>query len=250
MSWLSGRDAPEIINNVYQSTRPKRVNPNDVNVVQKISDIYTRHPGMPAGVVLSLAEGGSDMDMVDVVAQQSAKQFAAKQAKEAQTRPEAPEWERGNSPEELLWDAGKGIWKGTRWLLGNTVGRAGVVKDAVKTVSAALDTTGQVVQNAAAILSNDEAGEDFVSAFSRGSGGPNGFQEYTRDFLESTSLGALNNGDDSGSGFFLSGEAEVSRAEAARRVRGEINGHTWTIGRGAASEFVTPGTKPYMFLSG
>jgi len=250
MSWLSGRDAPEIINNVYQSTRPKRVNPNDVHVVQKISDIYTRHPGMPAGVVLSLAEGNTEMDMVDVVAQQSAKAAAAKQVKEVQTRPEAPEWERGNSPEELIWDAGKGIWKGTRWLLGNTVGRAGVVKDAVKTVSAALDTTGQFVQNAAAIVTNDEAGETFLDSLTGNPSITGGFREYTQDFLESTSLGALQNNEDSGSGFFLSGEAEVSRAEAARRIRGEINGHTWTIGRGAASQFVTPGTLPYTFLSG
>jgi hypothetical protein len=40
------------------------------------------------------------------------------------------------------------------------------------------------------------------------------------------------------------------QAERARRYRGEIDGHAWTLGRGAASLFTQPGSKPYNILSG
>lgn len=245
MSWLSGKDAPDIINNVYQQNKPKRTNPNDAVVAQKVSEIYTRYPSMPAGVVLSLAEGNAEMDMIDVVAQQSAKAAAAKRVKEIETRPEYGYFGR-YSPVSLVGQATDGVWAGAKWILGNTVGRAGVIKDIVKGASATLDTTAQVAQNLASGAYSEGEASELLDPRSRNFLNPAG----VKDFFESTSVGALTSGDDSGSGFFLSGEAEVNRAEAARRVRGEINGHTWTIGRGAASVVSTPGTKPYMFLSG
>jgi len=246
MSWLSGKDAPDVINNVYQSTRPKRINPNDANVAQKISDIYTRHPGMPAGVVLGLAEGNAEMSMVDVVAQQSAKAAAAKQVKETQTRRPDAYYDPTFSPDELVLNATKGVFNAGKWILGNTVGKLGLVKDVVKATSASMDTAGQIAQNVASGEWGDGEASQLLDPRSSNFMNPKGVQ----DFFESTSIGALNSGLDSGSGFFLSGAAEENRAEAARRLRGEINGHTWTIGRGAASVFSTPGTKPYMFLSG
>lgn len=76
---------------------------------------------------------------------------------------------------------------------------------------------------------------------------PAGFDGW----FKSTQLGSLM-GDPSqaGSGFFVGGQVAEKQAERARRVRGTIDGHAWTVGRGAAEQVFSPNSKPYAILSG
>ena len=107
------------------------------------------------------------------------------------------------------------------------------VKAASRWTFAGLQLVPDVVQNVSAEIfsPNDPAGFD--------------------GWFKSTQLGTMvANSSDSGSGWFFGGEAAEKQAERARRVRGTINGHAWTIGRGAADVVFTPGSKEYNILSG
>lgn len=76
---------------------------------------------------------------------------------------------------------------------------------------------------------------------------PEGFDGW----FKSTSLGSLMaNSKEAGTGFFVGGETAKDQARRAREVRGTINGHAWTIGRGAANVAFTPGSGAYNFMSG
>jgi hypothetical protein len=67
----------------------------------------------------------------------------------------------------------------------------------------------------------------------------------------STDLGTLIANDEvAGEGWFMGGRAAELQAERARRYRGEIDGHAFTIGRGIATTFLQPGSKEYNILSG
>lgn len=67
----------------------------------------------------------------------------------------------------------------------------------------------------------------------------------------STDLGSLISNDEvAGEGFFIGGRAAELQAERARRYRGTIDNHAWTLGRGVASLVVQPGSEPYRYLSG
>ena len=70
-------------------------------------------------------------------------------------------------------------------------------------------------------------------------------------WFKSTSLGTMTgNSDEAGSGWFMAGTAAEKQAERARQFRGTINGHAWTVGRGAASAVFQPGSMQYNILSG
>lgn len=110
------------------------------------------------------------------------------------------------------------------------------VYDKAKAVSrwtfAALQFAPDVAQNVASQVfsGNDPAGID--------------------GWFASTQLGALASGQNAGTGFFIGDEAAKTQAQKAREFRGTINGHAWTIGRGAADVFFTPGSREYSLLSG
>jgi len=111
------------------------------------------------------------------------------------------------------------------------------VYDKVKTASrwsiASLDLIPDLLQNTAsqAFSKNDPAGFD--------------------GWFKSTKFGTmLSDSEISGEGFFIGGEAATNQAERAREFRGTINGSAWSIGRGAAEVWFTPGSKPYSILSG
>jgi hypothetical protein len=66
-----------------------------------------------------------------------------------------------------------------------------------------------------------------------------------------TDLGSMiANDTESGSGYFMSGKARELQAERARRYRGTIGGHAWTIGRGFASTVSSPDTMAFNLISG
>jgi hypothetical protein len=70
-------------------------------------------------------------------------------------------------------------------------------------------------------------------------------------FFKSTSLGTMfQDSGLAGEGWFMGGKAMEKQAERARRFRGTVGDSAWTIGRGAADVFFTPGSKEYSILSG
>ncbi len=114
--------------------------------------------------------------------------------------------------ERTVWDKVKGV---SRWTF------------------ASLNVVPDLVQNAAA--------EAFSPNDPRGMDG----------FFKSTQLGSmLADSQDTGDGFFIGGAAAKNQAQRARETRGTINGHAWTIGRGAASVAFTPGSVAYNVMSG
>ena len=115
------------------------------------------------------------------------------------------------------------------WFERNVYGKA---KALSRWTFAALQFAPDVAQNAASQMfsNNDPAGID--------------------GWFASTQLGSLASGKDAGTGFFLGGEAAKTQAQKAREFRGTINGHAWTIGRGAADIVFTPGSREYSLLSG
>jgi len=67
----------------------------------------------------------------------------------------------------------------------------------------------------------------------------------------STDLGSLiANDEEAGSGFFIGGRAKELQAERARRYRGTVGGHAWTIGRGLASVVSKPDSTAFNIISG
>jgi hypothetical protein len=107
------------------------------------------------------------------------------------------------------------------------------VKETARWSFAALNTAPEIAQNVASQIAspNDPAGFD--------------------GWFKSTSLGTMfADSNEAGEGWFLGGSAAEKQAERAREVRGTINGSAWTVGRGAADVFFTPGSKEYSILSG
>lgn len=75
--------------------------------------------------------------------------------------------------------------------------------------------------------------------------------DSVKGWFISTDLGTLIANDEvAGEGWFMGGRAAELQADRARRYRGEIDGHAFTIGRGIATTFLQPGSKPYSVLSG
>ena len=67
----------------------------------------------------------------------------------------------------------------------------------------------------------------------------------------STDLGSLiENDKEAGDGYFVGGNTAKLQAERAKRYRGEIDGHAFTIGRGFAHVLTQPGSREYNILSG
>ena len=109
----------------------------------------------------------------------------------------------------------------------------GNIKETARWGFAALQFTPEIAQNVASQIfsENDPAGWD--------------------GWFKSTALGTMvANSEDAGTGWFMGGTAEEKQAERARQFRGTINGHAWTIGRGAAAGVFTPGSVQYNILSG
>lgn len=241
MTWIDARDEIRLLTDV--EARQKRVSkPSDKMVSDNLSIIYREYPFLPAGVALSLAESNADSGTIALAAQQAGKTASAKYAKEAQQRAKAAEQQSQSG-----WKTfGGNIWDGVKWVGSNTVGRIPGSKEASRLVSAASMTGAELVQNTASLFApNNEDGTELVSTFTQGN-----FGAAAKDFVASTSIGALAGGDDVGSGYFVGGPAEESRAAAARRFRGTVNGSTWTVGRGAADGVFIAGSLPYTFLSG
>ena len=120
--------------------------------------------------------------------------------------------------------------KSQSWFERNVYGK---VKETARWGFASLQFTPELAQNVASQIfsDNDPAGWD--------------------GWFKSTSLGTMTgNSEEAGTGWFIGGTAEEKQAERARQFRGTVNGHAWTIGRGAAAGVFKPGSVQYNVLSG
>ena len=236
MSWIDKRDQAQLLAEVRQNVnRKKKQNPNDVAVAQRLSQIYGRHPYMPTGVALSLAEANADAATVDAVAMSSTKNKYIKMADEQQTPVKDDRWKdpaTWNPNEGLGWDD---VMKPVSWLLGKTVGNIGALKTASRYTFAALESGPQHIAN----------------YFSRVTDPNRGTNDLT-DASVSTSIGALlQNPELQGEGFFIDEKLEAKRVEAVRRYRWQLaNGQSYTVGGGAANMVFTPGSVPFNLVSG
>jgi hypothetical protein len=234
MSWINPKDEQQLYADV--AARMKKfheVNSNDAVVAGRIAAIYKQHPYMATGVVLALAEANADQATIDAAAAKSAYNQYLKAAENPPPPTVDPKTEIKKS--RFSWD---GVFKvvstPVKWALGNTLGRSDELKAGVKVLTATAETAKQTWDNWAS-----RATDPYRST------------NDTENFWASTSLGALmQNWDESGDGFFLGGEAEKTRVEKVKKYRWQINGESYTIGRGAANVIFTPGSQPYRFLSG
>jgi hypothetical protein len=194
----------------------------DPVVAKRIAEIYKKSPYIPANIILAMAKQGTSDAAISAITPAAAKQSLTT-----------------NDPNKK---------KNKSWFQSN-------VMDNFKTVSrwsfAALQAVPDVAQNLAAeaFSPNDPAGMD--------------------GFFRSTQLGTMlaasqgatmdvTNPDgtitkkpiDNGNGFLIGEDAMKNQAQKAREFRGTINGHAWTVGRGAAQMAFKPGSKPYSLLSG
>ena len=240
MSWIDKRDEQLLLAEIQQTQKTKGVKkPTDVVVGQRLSQIYNRHPYIPTGVALSLAEANADMATVDAVAMRSTTNKYIKMADEQQgTKAIDDLWKN-----PATWDPNAGIgWddivKPVTWLLGKT-GKALGELDALKTASrytfATLESSKEHMANYLSRLTDPNRGTNDLT-----------------DASVSTSIGALLKWPElQGDGFFISDELEEKRVEAVRRYRWQLaNGDSYTPGRGGAQMVFTPGSKPYEILSG
>ena len=194
----------------------------DPVVAKRIAEIYKKSPYIPANIILAMAKQGVSDAAVNALAPAAGKYAVT-----------------SNDPNKK---------KNKSWF-------QRTVMDNFKTVSrwtfASLQAVPDMAQNLAA------------EAFSPND--PAGMQGFFRSTQLGTMLAAsqgatmdVQNPDgtitkkpiDVGSGFLMGEEAMKNQAQKAREFRGTINGHAWTVGRGAAQLAFTPGSKPYSLLSG
>lgn len=242
MPFYDYRDEPEMLKDAQMRAKPQAPNANDALVAKRLGEIYGRHPYMQAGVALSLAEAGADMAMVDQVAMKSATVGYAKAQQNAsgQKNPTdvPPEFK-----ESLKVSLVKKGLKGLSWLGGNTLGRISALKTASRYTVAAFQFPYEYAANYMSLKTDPDKEAKEATASSR--------WVLPENMFASTSLGAmLQRGSESGEGFFVGGEAEEKRVEKVKKFRWQINGESYTVGRGTANMILTPGSKPYKFLSG
>lgn len=236
MSWIDKRDEPQLLAEVEQNIkRKKQTNPNTALVGERLAGIYRRHPYIPTGVALSLAEANADVATVDAVAMSSAMNKMVKLADEQMQPRKDDSWK-----DPKTWDPNAGFgWddvvKPVGWLLGKTVGSIAPLKTASRYTFAALESGPQHIANYLSRVTD-----------------PNRPTSDVTDASVSTSIGALLKWPElQGDGFFIDEELQEKRTEAVRRYRWQLaNGDSYTPGRGGAQMVFTPGSAPYSLVSG
>jgi len=200
----------------------------DPLITERISYINNRAPWIPANTQLSLAKNYASDDAVDKAAELHARNLN----------------DNPDSVQELYSPIRK-------YLVSNKVG------DAIKAVNEGkpvdrnffersvdnLYSTLKQTSRATGAL-GASIPEALQTVFSLGTLGTEEGRQRSfeiKDALDSFSLfQLLNNWDDQGDGFFLSEELMAQQSEAARRIRGTINGSAFTIGRGVAGTLNIP----------
>jgi len=178
------------------------------SLAQTVGDIYQKYSSANPGVLLAVAQGIDNglmtSDLADKLLQDT-----------IQTEMD----------ETASYGIGGKDGK-TSWYERNVFNN---VKTGVKYTTAGLNTLYEFGQGALAKTGAALAGQgSFLDVFDDG-------------WFISTSLGSLiENGDESGYGWFIGGKANELQAQRARDYRGEVSGHAWTLGRGIAHVFFQP----------
>lgn len=240
MTWYDKKNEQQLYSDVakrFKTSQEK--NSNDAVVASRISAIYSKYPYMATGVVLALAEAGADEATIKAAADKSAHNAYLKAAENPAPPNITPQqkeaYDAVRNPSTFSWSGVmRGVSKPVKWAWENTLGRSDEVKAGIRVLSATAETGKQVWDNYASRITD-----------------PNRSTDDIENFWASTSLGALmQNWDKAGSGLTVGGEAEKIRVEKVKKYRWQINGQSYTIGRGAANMVFQPGSRPYSFLSG
>jgi len=118
------------------------------------------------------------------------------------------------------------------------------VYDKVKTASRWTFATMQAVPDVAMNAASDilDSGPEQ---------GGTGWASSISGWWHSTKLGSMMSDSNlAGEGFFAGKQLEELQAERAKRYRGEVNGHAWTVGRGSVNMLVPVDSYAGKFLSG
>lgn len=194
---------------------------------QKVGDIYRQSPWMEPAAILSLAKGGASPSAVDAMSNAASKVSYQNAAK----GPEDPPW----------WKRALGFGLSKLGIIGKTLEAAhidGPIKTGLRWADAVMRTPWALVNNVASDFIDDERDRP-------------GTMSSIEGWWSSTPLGTMmGNSKLAGEGYITGEKLNELQAERAKKYREEINGHAYTIGRGAANLVFKPGSKPYNFLSG
>ena len=199
---------------------------------QRLAAIYKQAPWMNAGAALALAKGNASSAAIDAMSNAAATVSYAN----APDKAKQPPW--------YIRAANFGLNK-----LGY-VDKALRLANIDAPIKAGLRWTDAAIQTVPALIANKAS--DLKNSISDTIQDPFGAPQGRMDgWWASTPLGTMmDEGELAGDGYMMSEKVREIQGERARKYRGEINGHAFTIGRDAANVVSTPGTKPYNFISG
>lgn len=195
-----------------EQTRQQHIATATPQLAQRVGEIHSAYPGMAPGVKLAMAKAGFTDAQIEAIYPDAAKAMLQNSVKE---KPKKSWFERN-------------------------------VMDKVKTGSrygfAAMNLPLDFVQGGLSQLFVDQEQDKNAGFF----GG-----DSVAGWFISTDLGSLiANDEEAGSGFFIGGKAKELQAERARRYRGTVGGHAWTLGRGLADVVFEPDTMAFNIMSG
>lgn len=222
MGWIDRNDQENLLSDVERRIKLYNTpNARDALVSQRLGEIYRRHPYMQTGTALSLAEALADDETVDSVAGSSAVAAYSKGVDLASEPGKSLGTESSDAPKKKS-------------------------PSILERISSPLKAASKIAQGVGQF-----PWEYLNNYFSRLTDPKRGTND-TEGIIASTTLGALlQNWDESGSGYFLGGEAERKRVEKVRKYRWQLdNNDSYTIGRGTAQMLFQPGSREYKLLSG
>ena len=218
--WNEQEGFQQLLNEASSSNNVSNSGTFTAATSQRVGDIYRQSPWMEPAAVLSLAKGGASSLAVDTMSNAASKVSYQNAAK----GPEDPPW----------WKRALGFGLSKLGIIGKTLEAAhidGPIKTGLRWADAGMRTPWALVNNVASDFADEDSDVD--------------------GWWASTPLGTMmSNSELAGEGYLTGEKLNELQAERARKYRGEINGHAFTIGRGAASLVFKPGSKPYNFLSG
>ena len=181
-------------------------------LAQRVGQIHSSYPGLSAGVKLSMAKAGFTNDQIDKMYP-----VAATSAIEQTVKPS----------------------KQKSWFERNVMQKT---RTASRYAFAGLNLPLDFVQGGLSQLFVDQE-QDKDAGFWGG--------DSVAGWFISTDLGSLiANDEQAGSGWFMGDKARELQAERARRYRGTVGGHAWTVGRGLAGTVFQPDTMAFNLMSG
>lgn len=203
MPFTSIEEQDDIYNTLAKesSKRDSYVATATPQLAQRVGQIHSTYPGLPAGVKLSMAKAGFTDEQI-------ARIYPAASTAVVQETVKQPKKES--------------------WFQRN-------VMDKVK--------TGSRYAFAGLNLPLDFVQGGLAQAFDN--------NKDVEGWFISTDLGSLiANDTEAGSGWFMGDKARELQAERARRYRGTVGGHAWTVGRGMASTVFEPDSHAFNIMSG